>query len=79
MKFRLFCFCLSVWLSGCWNRGGMEHDDYLSGDDDCYYSDRDTLDGIESDEDDVNWVAHQHSPSTKVCFLYLLLLLFALA
>ncbi|KAI4318373.1 hypothetical protein MLD38_032087 [Melastoma candidum] len=44
-----------------------DDDDCLSGDDVCYYSDRDSLDGIESDEDDVNRVAaYRHSSSTKI-------------
>lgn len=44
-------------------------EDSFSGDEDYYYSDRDSLDGLENDEADLQWVPPKGS-STKVHSLF---------
>lgn len=50
-------------------------EDYISSDEDHYYSDRDSMDGLENDESDPLWVSAK-GPTTKVfrfsvCFILL--------
>lgn len=42
-------------------------EDYLSSDDEYYYSDRDSLDGFENEDTDPQWVTSK-GPSSKVIF-----------